>query len=277
MAAAFMLYAQGLLPFLLPLSVLLFEPDAKSRRRMLPFFKLGGATSLYILWALIAYPMQDFPGKQHRVHQSGQEQHGGCGTICHCDVRFTLVSKVRPMVIFGPANVAIMLIVMAVKRYAFTSVWCAYAAVASVIILPCTSGRVTEKDRSGTLRCVVPIVSPQSPEPSRWRLLRRRYSRQVGSFGDEFGGSVRSSIRCCAAASTGLPRIQGGPGGEESGNKGLVGRRFDATARAAYWAPWLGRMASPEVYSATDQGRLRGSRLADPERRDEAAGDSFWG
>ena len=29
MGAAFMLYAQGLLPFLLPLSVLLFEPDGK--------------------------------------------------------------------------------------------------------------------------------------------------------------------------------------------------------------------------------------------------------
>jgi Family of unknown function (DUF6629) len=31
MGAAFMLYAQGLLLFLLPLSVLLFEPDRKSR------------------------------------------------------------------------------------------------------------------------------------------------------------------------------------------------------------------------------------------------------
>jgi hypothetical protein len=39
------------------------------------------------------------------------------------------------MVIFGGANLAILLIVMAVKRYAFTSVWCAYAAVASLIIL----------------------------------------------------------------------------------------------------------------------------------------------
>ena len=37
MGAAFMLYAQGLLPFLMPLSVLRFEPDKKSRSRMLPF------------------------------------------------------------------------------------------------------------------------------------------------------------------------------------------------------------------------------------------------
>jgi hypothetical protein len=39
------------------------------------------------------------------------------------------------MVIFGAANLAILLMVMAVKRYAFTSLWCAYAALASVIIL----------------------------------------------------------------------------------------------------------------------------------------------
>jgi hypothetical protein len=50
-----------------------------------------------------------------------------CGTL--------FFSKVEPMVLFGAANLAILLIVMAVKRYAFTSLWCAYAAVASIIIL----------------------------------------------------------------------------------------------------------------------------------------------
>jgi len=49
MGAAFILYAQ-VASFLLPLSVLLFEPDVKSRRRMLPFVALGGATALYTLW-----------------------------------------------------------------------------------------------------------------------------------------------------------------------------------------------------------------------------------
>ena len=39
------------------------------------------------------------------------------------------------MVIFGVANLVILLLVMEYKRYAFTSLWCAYAAVASVIIL----------------------------------------------------------------------------------------------------------------------------------------------
>src|SRR6204780_878608 len=58
MGEEFVVYAQGLLPFLLPLSVWLFEPDVKSRRRMLSFVALGGATALYTLWALTAYPLQ---------------------------------------------------------------------------------------------------------------------------------------------------------------------------------------------------------------------------
>src|ERR1700732_2410394 len=58
MGAAFMLYAQGLLPFLMPLAVLLFEPNGKSRKRMVPFLVVGSLTTLYMLWALIAYPVQ---------------------------------------------------------------------------------------------------------------------------------------------------------------------------------------------------------------------------
>ena len=91
MAAAFMLYAQGLLPFLLPLSVLLFEPDQKSRRRMLPFLAIGTGTALYILWALIAYPLQVYhPRQQHRVHQSGHQQHGGRGALRDRHLRFAV-------------------------------------------------------------------------------------------------------------------------------------------------------------------------------------------
>src|SRR6202050_1522487 len=60
MGAAFMLYAQGILPFLLPLSVLLFEPSGQSRKRMVPFLGIGTLTTLYILWALAAYPTEIF-------------------------------------------------------------------------------------------------------------------------------------------------------------------------------------------------------------------------
>ncbi len=45
MGAAFVLYAQGLLPFLLPLRITLFEPGVKNRKRMLPFLLIGAGTS----------------------------------------------------------------------------------------------------------------------------------------------------------------------------------------------------------------------------------------
>jgi hypothetical protein len=136
MGAAFMLYAQGLLPFLLPLSVLMFEPDSKSRRRMLPFLALGGATALYILWALTAYPTQVYIRRNSIVYINQATNNTAVAVlyvIATCGSLF--FSKIRSMVVFGAANLVILLVVMAFKRYAFTSLWCAYAAIASIIIL----------------------------------------------------------------------------------------------------------------------------------------------
>lgn len=136
MGAAFMLYAQGLLPFLLPVSVMLFEPDAKSRKRMVPFLAIGTLTTLYILWALTAYPTEVSVRGNSIVYFNRATNNTVVAVlyvIATCGSLF--FSKVRAMVIFGAANLAILLTVMAVKRYAFTSLWCAYAAVASVIIL----------------------------------------------------------------------------------------------------------------------------------------------
>jgi hypothetical protein len=131
-----MLYAQGLLPFILPLSVILFEVDAKSRRRMQPFLILGTLTALYILWALTAYPTQVFV-KGNSIVYINQATNNEAVAVFYVIVTCgsLLFSKIKDMVIFGIANLAILLLVMAFKRYAFTSLWCAYAAVASVIIL----------------------------------------------------------------------------------------------------------------------------------------------
>jgi hypothetical protein len=136
MGAAFMLYAQGLLPFLLPLSVMLFEPPGKSRRRMLPFLVVGGATTLYVLWALTAYPTEVYLRDNSIVYMNRATNNFIVAllyVIATCGSLF--FSKVRAMVIFGMVNLVILLVVDVVKQYAFTSVWCAYAAVASVIIL----------------------------------------------------------------------------------------------------------------------------------------------
>jgi hypothetical protein len=136
MGAAFMLYAQGLLPFLLPLSVLLFEADRPSRKRMIPFLVLGTLTTLYILWALTAFPTQVYVKGNSIVYINQATNNITVAifyVIATCGSLF--FSKVRAMILFGAANLIILLVVMEVKRYAFTSLWCAYAAIASVIIL----------------------------------------------------------------------------------------------------------------------------------------------
>jgi hypothetical protein len=136
MGAAFMLYAQGLLPFLMPLSILLFEPDVRSRRHMLPFLAVGTGTTLYILWALIAYPTQIFVRQNSIVYINDGTNNTALAIlyiVATCGSLF--FSRIRDMVTFGAANLVILLVVMAVKRYAFTSLWCAYAAAASIIIL----------------------------------------------------------------------------------------------------------------------------------------------
>lgn len=136
MGDAFVLYAQGFLPFLLPLSIVLFESDVSSRRRMLPFLLLGLGTSLYILWGLTAFPLQVYVQQDSIVYINPATNNTAVAilyVIATCGSLF--FSKVRAMVLFGAANLFILLVVMAFKRYAFTSLWCAYAAIASIIIL----------------------------------------------------------------------------------------------------------------------------------------------
>jgi hypothetical protein len=103
---------------------------------MVPFMVIGTGTTLYMLWALTAYPFQVYIEGNSLVYVNQATNNLVIAilyVIATCGSLF--FSKVKDMVIFGAANLIILLAVMAVKRYAFTSLWCAYAAVASVIIL----------------------------------------------------------------------------------------------------------------------------------------------
>ena len=134
-AAAYLLYAQGLLPFLLPLSVYLIEPAGRRQRRMLGFVVLGLLLGIYMLWGLIAYPIEAFV-KAHGVVYLNAITTTTIVAILYvvatCGALF--FSGFRGLVLLGTANLAGLLVVMAVRRYEFTSIWCAYAAVVSVII-----------------------------------------------------------------------------------------------------------------------------------------------
>jgi hypothetical protein len=103
---------------------------------MLPFLWIGVATTLYILWALTAFPTQVYVKGNSIVYINQATNNITVAifyVIATCGSLF--FSKIKMMVVFGAANLAILLVVMGFKRYAFTSLWCAYAAIASLIIL----------------------------------------------------------------------------------------------------------------------------------------------
>ena len=133
--AAFVLYAQGLLPFLLPFSVFLIEPTRIRRRRMLDFSILGALLAVYLLWGLIAYPLQVY-ASHHGIVYLNQITTTSIVAILYviatCGALF--FSGFRDLVVLAWLNLAGLLTVIAVRRYEFTSIWCAYAAVVSVII-----------------------------------------------------------------------------------------------------------------------------------------------
>ncbi len=133
--ALFVLYAQGLLPLLLPLSVYLIEPAGHRQRRMLPFVLLGGGLTLYVLWALIAFPFSVYLRHHSLVYRSPfvtTTAVAALYVVATCGALF--FSGFRYLIAFGVANLVGLVTVAIVLSYAFTSIWCAYAAVMSVLV-----------------------------------------------------------------------------------------------------------------------------------------------
>lgn len=132
---AYMLYAQGLLPLLIPLSIWLIEPGRRRRLLILPFLVLGLALTAYQLWALLNYPTAIAVEGHSVVYRNPSTHHlpiailyvvATCGSLFFSGYRYIMA--------LGVVNLIGVLVVLWLKQYAFTSVWCAYAALVSVLI-----------------------------------------------------------------------------------------------------------------------------------------------
>jgi hypothetical protein len=131
----YMLYAQGLLPLLVPLSVWLIEPSRHRRMMVLPFLALGAALTLYQLWALLHFNTSIFVEGHSVAYRNAATANLMIATlyvIATCGSLF--FSGYRYIIALGAVNLVGVLVVLGFKHYAFTSVWCAYAAVVSVLI-----------------------------------------------------------------------------------------------------------------------------------------------
>jgi hypothetical protein len=131
----FILYAKGILPLLIPLSVALMEPAGWRRTATTALTVLGAILCGWILWAVIAYGSSAVV-EHHSIHYHNHRTGGlliraiyvltTCGAL--------LLSSHRVVRWFGILNVAGLSVVFLVKGYAFASVWCFYAATLSMML-----------------------------------------------------------------------------------------------------------------------------------------------
>jgi hypothetical protein len=134
-AFLFTIYAQGVLPLLMPLAVLLMEPAGWRRRAILALTAIGAVACVWDVVGLIAYPTHTFAechSIAYRNPLTGNFLISCLYILATCGA--LLLSTHRVVRWYGLLNVVGLTIVDIVKGYAFASVWCFYAAILSVII-----------------------------------------------------------------------------------------------------------------------------------------------
>ena len=134
-AFLFTLYAQGLLPFLMPLAVLLMEPAGWRRKLILGLTAIGAVAALWDAYGLMFLPSRVFVEQFSIAYRN---QMTGSLTISLLYILATcgalLLSSFRLVRWYGLVNVIALTIVEIVKAETFASVWCFYAALMSIML-----------------------------------------------------------------------------------------------------------------------------------------------
>lgn len=132
---AFMVYAQGILPALMPFAVLMMEP-AGLRRRTITFLAcLGVVVCAWDLYGLVTLPSQAYVDHHSIAYRNAMTGNfwisrvyilATCGSL--------LASSHRILRWYGLLNILGLSVVEAVRAEVFASVWCVYAALLSTMI-----------------------------------------------------------------------------------------------------------------------------------------------
>ena len=146
----FILYAQGILPFLMPLAVLLMEPPGWRWRKQViaGFTMIGAVLCIWISYAIMALPSLAIEEHNSIAYRNSETDSGLVGIayiLATCGALIFLTHTVIRW--FGILNIVGLTIVLLVKGYAFISIWCAYAAVLSILIYWQYRGRHINIDR----------------------------------------------------------------------------------------------------------------------------------
>jgi hypothetical protein len=134
-AFLFTLYAQGLLPFLMPAAVALMEPPGWRRTVIAGLTGIGALVCAWDLYGLFLFPSRTFVDHYaiaYRNPLTGNFWISLLFILATCGA--LLLSSHRVVRWYGALNVVGLTIVEIVREYAFASIWCFYAAALSVMI-----------------------------------------------------------------------------------------------------------------------------------------------
>lgn len=131
----FMFYAQGILPFLMPVAVLLMEPPGRRRKAIMALTFLGAFVCAWMIYGLIFFESTCFV-EQHSIAYrnplTGNFWVSLLYIVATCGA--LVLSSHRVVGWYGVLNIIGLTIAQIVKEFAFASVWCFYAATLSIVI-----------------------------------------------------------------------------------------------------------------------------------------------
>lgn len=129
----YLLLAFGVLPVYVPIAMAVLERNRDRQRGMWHLTAVGGAVSLVLVATMIRGPVEAAIGGRYIAYDIGLS-HGGlvvagyvfatCGAL--------LLSSHRTIVRFGMFNVVAVAVLVWLNTTGFASLWCAWAAIASV-------------------------------------------------------------------------------------------------------------------------------------------------
>ena len=132
----FLVVAEAIWPVYAPIAVMLIEPDRRRRRLMAPLLALGAAVSAYLLSGLSAQLYGAYISGGHIVYINHQQHPIAVAAAYIAAVAAPLLlSTHRTVVLLGAIVLAGWAVTYLFYWEAFISVWCFFAAVASVVVL----------------------------------------------------------------------------------------------------------------------------------------------
>lgn len=134
-SGVFIYYAQGLLPFLIPLAIWLIEKDGYRKKIVGILAILGFSLAVYTMWGLSTTPSSVSVVNNTLFYKNPSTANmydaliyivTTCGSL--------LLSSSISIQLFGLLNLIGLSIIFITKPYGFTSLWCLYSAVISGLL-----------------------------------------------------------------------------------------------------------------------------------------------